>query len=598
MITLGKMKWSNCFSYAEDNEIDFSANQLTQIVGLNGHGKSSIALILEEVLYNKNSKNLKKSDILNRNMQAKSYEIEIAFDKDGTTYYIKTTRATLATVKFFKDSIDISSHTATGTYKLIEEVIGFDHKTFAQVVYQSNAAGLEFLTATDSNRKKFLIDLLNLSKYVDAADIFKAAAKEVGEQVTILTTKVSTTEAWIAKYVDTNTVEIGICSVPEAPHEYIEKVAELNQQVKTIDADNKKITQNNTYKSILDGIVLDAPIQRSVVNLAEYQIMQIECSTAIKTAEALIAKIRKAGAACPTCAHKVDQPQAEGIIITNTIAISDNKVLLAELTAISKEANRVNALVTTQELNKQEYEEYHSLYDASLSASLINKDVLELLIETNEANIISINSKIKSITSDNTIAIAHNAKIEVIIGQLKEFREELIVLRAELTEVSVRLSTLQVLVKTFSPGGLVAYKIECLVKDLEEVINEYLNEISSGRFQLSFVIAGADKLNVVITDNGRDIDILALSGGERARVNTAALLGIRKLMQSLSNARINLLILDETISSLDIDGKEKLVDVLLAEEHLNTFIISHDFTHPLLEKINVIKENNISRIES
>ena len=68
-------------------------------------------------------------------------------------------------------------------------------------------------------------------------------------------------------------------------------------------------------------------------------------------------------------------------------------------------------------------------------------------------------------------------------------------------------------------------------------------------------------------------------------------------IKTLSNSRINLLILDETIENLDTEGKEKLVEVLLAEEHLNTFVISHGFSHPLLEKIQVIKTKNISRIE-
>ncbi len=67
--------------------------------------------------------------------------------------------------------------------------------------------------------------------------------------------------------------------------------------------------------------------------------------------------------------------------------------------------------------------------------------------------------------------------------------------------------------------------------------------------------------------------------------------------QTLSSSRINLLILDETVETLDTDGKEKLVEVLLQEEHLNTFLVSHGFSHPLLEKINVIKRNNISQIE-
>jgi ABC-type molybdenum transport system ATPase subunit/photorepair protein PhrA len=69
-------------------------------------------------------------------------------------------------------------------------------------------------------------------------------------------------------------------------------------------------------------------------------------------------------------------------------------------------------------------------------------------------------------------------------------------------------------------------------------------------------------------------------------------------MQTLSSSRINLLILDETVEALDTDGKEKLVEVLLSEEHLNTFLVSHGFTHPLLEKVNVVKHNNLSQIEA
>ncbi len=65
MITLQKLKWSNCFSYGADNELDLSSNTVTQVLGTNGMGKSSIPLIIEEALYNKNSKGIKKADIPN-----------------------------------------------------------------------------------------------------------------------------------------------------------------------------------------------------------------------------------------------------------------------------------------------------------------------------------------------------------------------------------------------------------------------------------------------------------------------------------------------------------------------------------------------------
>jgi ABC-type molybdenum transport system ATPase subunit/photorepair protein PhrA len=68
-------------------------------------------------------------------------------------------------------------------------------------------------------------------------------------------------------------------------------------------------------------------------------------------------------------------------------------------------------------------------------------------------------------------------------------------------------------------------------------------------------------------------------------------------MQSLSQNRINLLILDETIETLDVEGKERLVEVLLGEENLNTLLVSHGFTHPLVEKLQVTKRKNISKLE-
>jgi DNA repair exonuclease SbcCD ATPase subunit len=90
---------------------------------------------------------------------------------------------------------------------------------------------------------------------------------------------------------------------------------------------------------------------------------------------------------------------------------------------------------------------------------------------------------------------------------------------------------------------------------------------------------------------------LALSSGELARVNTSTLLAIRKLMSSISTSKINVLFLDEVINVLDDQGKEKLVEVLLQEEDLNTYLVSHGWTHPLLDKIEVIKSSNISRLE-
>lgn len=598
MITLEKMRWSNVFSYGEDNEIDFSKNPLTQIVGLNGHGKTSIALILEEVLYNKNSKGIKKADIINRNNNSKNYTIELWFDKDGDKYHIKTVRGATQTVKLTRNGEDISSHTATGTYKTIEELIGYDHKTFTQIVYQSSAASLEFLTATDSNRKKFLIDLLGLSRYVGYGDVFKAIVKELELEIAGLSSKIATTQSWIDKYKSTDlSLKQPLPSPVDDPRELVEKVSEIKETIKTIEVTNKKIVQNNKYKELLDATSPEPVGVRPELDTVQLTADKAENSKSIKDAEAFIQKMKKLGTSCPTCLQQVDSlkvkelvSEQEQIVVSCGGAVKHLETVLKDYELKLKEWTR------RTEVNKQ-YETYYNLYDSSMSTELLDKLELEKQIHDLEKQITDISSEIKRVTTKNAEISAHNAKVELISSQLQDNQTALVELKGELDSLNDRLGTLQVLVKTFSSTGLIAYKIECLVKDLEEVTNSYLQELSSGRFQISFRVSSSDKLNVVITDNGKDIEMLALSGGERARVNAAALLGIRKLMQSLSNTRINLLVLDETIENLDLEGKEKLVEVLLSEPYLNTFVISHGFTHPLLSKIQVVKEHNISRIE-
>ena len=205
-------------------------------------------------------------------------------------------------------------------------------------------------------------------------------------------------------------------------------------------------------------------------------------------------------------------------------------------------------------------------------------------------------NKIQKVVEENEQRERHNTRIGIILEQTGQFQEQLAQLENALESSENKLAILETLKKAFSTNGLLAYKIESLVKELEILTNEYLAEFSDGRFSINFVVTN-DKLNVEVSDNGNIIDILALSSGELARVNIATLVAIRKLMTSISRSQINVLFLDEVNQALDEQGKEKVVEVLLKEENLNTYLVSHGWTHPLLEKIEIIKENNISRLD-
>ena len=138
--------------------------------------------------------------------------------------------------------------------------------------------------------------------------------------------------------------------------------------------------------------------------------------------------------------------------------------------------------------------------------------------------------------------------------------------------------------------------MKSLTKELQNSINYYLSLLSDGQFQVKFTL-DREKLNIVVVNNGVSTPIETVSGGEFSRIQTAILLAIRNLLSKLGGSSINLLFLDEITGVLDDEGKEKLIEVLQTEENLNVFLISHDFTHPLIDQIQIKKDNNISSIE-
>ena len=597
MITLKQLQWNNCFSYGSDNELLLDDNTVTQIIGTNGTGKSSIPLIIEEALYNKNSKGIKKADIPNRYV-GKGYNIKLAFTKDEDTYVVSIDRKTSVKVKLEKNGEDISSHTATNTYKTIQDTIGVDFKTFSQLVYQNTNASLQFLTATDTNRKKFLIDLLHLENYVELFDIFKEAARVVSLEINGIQAKLDTIEKWLAdnKLGDTNILPM--LDLPISSDEDEKQFRHLTKEIENISEKNKKISKNNQLRRLLGQIDLQEAQSCTVTEKKSYDSLQAQVGTHTQVAagsQRLIEKLNKLGDVCPTCEQEVDPTFKQSLVQTETGKVTKAEKEIERITEEIRRIKNDNKEFEQAQKLEADWKDLYRSIDKSLPPTLLDKQELESRLASVRAQLLERKSELENTAKENERRTRHNTRITVIQEQTDAFLKELAEFQDVLAKQDALLSNLEILKKSFSTNGLLAYKIENLVKELEELANTYLAELSDGRFTLEFVVSN-DKLNVQVEDDGKIVDILALSSGELARVNTATLIAIRKLMSSISKSRLNILFLDEVIAVLDDTGREKLVEVLLNED-LNTYIVSHGWTHPLLEKKEVVKEENISRLE-
>ena len=596
MIILKTLRWDNCFSYGKGNILDLNSSNLTQLVGTNGMGKSSIPLIIEEVLFNKNSKGIKKQEIQNRFVND-GYAINLTFSVDDSEYEIDVTRKASIKCKLYENGEDISSHTATNTYKTVQELLGLDFKTFTQLVYQNTNTSLQFLTATDTNRKKFLIDLLKLTEYVEFFEIFKEASREISLEINSLESKSDT----IIKWLNENKLEsidiLPILNLPKSSEKDEQELQQLRNDFEKISEKNKKIIDNNFNKEQLqqleadenrlfkgEKIDLDAMLQKLGTVRAQ-----------LSDAQAHLEKVSELDGQCPTCEQDIDWDKMEELRMSYVRSITSGVDQEEDIEEKLERDRDNNLRVGRRDSLQNEFENLIRNVDNSLPTEIFDGEKLSSKIDEITSKIQNVRMEIERIAESNMQAERHNTRLDIISEQTNNFENELEEIVAALSKVEEKATHLEILKKAFSTNGLLAYKIENLVKDLEDLTNEYLAELSAGRFSLEFVVTN-DRLNVEITDNAKIVDILALSSGELARVNTATLLAIRKLMSSISSSRINTLFLDEIISVLDDEGKEKLVEILLGED-LNTYLVSHGWTHPLLAKVEVIKEDNISRLE-
>jgi DNA repair exonuclease SbcCD ATPase subunit len=597
MITLQKLTWNNCFSYGANNELNLTSSTLTQIIGTNGMGKSSIPLIIEEALFNKNSKGIKKADIPNRYVN-KGYNISLTFKKDKDIFKITVDRKTSIKVKLEKNGEDLSSHTSSNTYKTIQKIVGVDFKTFSQLVYQNTNASLQFLTATDTNRKKFLIDLLQLEKYLNVFEIFKEIHKETSSKKIAVASKLQTVQKWLENNIleDSNILPMLNLEIDTSKDE--KELRSLMVEFENISEKNKKIIKNNQYKKLLKAINIQE-LQSSDSKYKEYgDILSLsgEYESEIKREQAVVDKLTKLGQECPTCNQKISYNIKQSMITEAATKVKIAEGARNDLKERIKSIKTENAEYKRVQASIKDWEDLFRSIDNELPSAILDKGELEVCMVRLRNKLQESKREISRIASENERRTKHNTRIQIINEQTESFLNDLKLCEEELKEISSLESYLEILKKSFSTNGLIAYKIETLVKELEILTNKYLAELSDGRFTLEFIVTN-DKLNVQITDNANIVDILSLSSGELARVNTSTLVAIRRLMSSISKSKINVLFLDEVINVLDDVGKEKLVEVLQEEKELNTFIVSHGWTHPLLDKLEVLKEGNVSRLE-
>ena len=609
-IVLKELTFNNMFSYGMDNTVIFNKNKITQLTAPNGYGKSTIALILQELLFGKNIKGIKKGDILNRYSTQKSWDAALLFTVDEVNYQIKSARQGASTkVTLLEEGTDISEHKVLDTYKKIKDILGMDFEVFSQITYQSSVDLLDFIKATDTNRKKFLINLFNLQKYLVMGDAIKLAAGVLDKELIGKNGEMKGIMDFLEEVrIPEKKVLIEVPSIDESLRD---KIAKLNNDLTSYEDTCKKIDNNNLYITERDSLKFDTAIKdperereiRQCTNIIEGD------TDKIKKLTSEIAKSKKElnnldiSDTCYVCNQSIDNSKSMEMKEVLQDHIDEATADIVQCTARNEQSNifleNFNAEVKKYNSNKKNIEKFEQLSQVIDTAlSITYPDFSNLQKEKKQ-----LEDALRNQVNDNETARSHNesvnmqnTKIDALIEQKQNFLARQTLLNDDIITLNQKLKNLNILKKAFSPTGIVAFKLENLSKELEKSINKYLSELSDGQFQVLFRLT-KEKLNIVVINNGKETSIEGVSSGEFSRIQTAILLAIRNLLSKIGGNHINLLFLDEITGVLDDEGKEKLIEILQVEERMNVFLISHDFTHPLIDKIAITKKDNISIIE-
>jgi len=605
-IVLNKLTFSNMFSYGKNNVMDLSNNRITQLTAPNGSGKSSIAMIIQETLFNKNIKGIKKTDILNRWSKEKSWSTSLTFTKDDTNYKVDVTRSGAQTkVKLIEDGVDISDHKVLDTYKKIADIVGTDFEVFSQLTYQSSTDLLEFLKATDANRKKFLINLFNLEKYISIGERVKTKSTEVDREYNRLIGELKTIDDFLAlTSIPAKQTEKDVPNIDEALQR---EIGVLQQELHNYETTCKKIDKNNMYIEERDEIqfISGMTTPEEFLYNEDYQDIKnniVVLRSEINTLENDVTKVQ-VNDTCPACGQTIDTTHLVKLKEDLKDALNEKTTLYKEaMEKATKWSNEIKQIDTKKKEyidNKRKIERFEHL--TQLIDNTVAKDYPDIgniktrINELQGEYSIQANDS-KDAQEHNKQVSMHNARVDALIDQKNDFTVRQQSVKDDTLSKSNQINSLNILKKAFSTSGIVAFKLENLTKELEVSINYYLSILSDGQFQVEFKL-DKEKLNISVINNGISTPIETVSGGEFSRIQTSILLAIRSLLSKLGGSSVNLLFLDEITGVLDDEGKDKLVEVLQKEDNLNVFLISHDFTHPLIDKVSIVKDDNISSIQ-
>ena len=546
------IEFKNVFAYGEEvQRIDYSSDgKLILLKGQSGAGKSAILSLPILVLYGKLTK-VTKSAIANR--VNKHGWVRGTIIK-GQHKYVIEREFSPNSLKIWKDDEEVDLFgTSAGEDYIEKEIIEIPITTFTNMITISMKKFKSFLSLSPTERKGVVDEIFDVRIINMVFDQLKKDAKEIGASINgdnstlfSLTSTLNNANNELLKIQQNN-------ATPEAQAQIEEnkkKIEELNQQLLQYNDAAQKVSEKQ---------------QENNTEITNKSREVTENDMHIRTIREKINLYNQSK--CPTCSSVFSGPEFDNLKKQlNDVyeqKVEKKKVLESELNELREKS---------QKIAEAGQKVQNGMYQIRLNInSLLNDNNL-------------IEQKVKM-----------SAEYQAVQNIIDQTNEQMNGVKKSIEEKTSKLLYLQKLQAVYSIDGVT-----------KMIINNYLpllnDEIAENLLLLGFpyTLKFDNSFRPVLKDVNFEISVETLSDGEQTRIDLVVLLSLYKLLKRKYSS-INLLTIDEIVSSLDVENSAKVMQflkVFAEENNINVFIVSHTNLDldEFDEVIEVEKTNGFSRI--
>ncbi len=581
---LSKISISNFLSI-EFAELEFKEFGLWLVDGwnfdmgrANAAGKTAICNAISFALYGKIPRKITASDILRTG--SKSGYVELELESNGTIFKVRRERPNKVT--FWQDSTELPL-----SQDDFETKIKIKYDQFLAVMYFAQGYSGRFISLNDSEKKDFLIKLLNLdsfSKYKAAADdelkILNKQKEAITSKINELNTKIQTYEESLVDDVEIYRAQLQV--LDKAIEKCMSEVHVLGEIPKP---------SQQTYKA--EEAKLDALLKEEVAASAQRPLL-------LKEHQKLSAQLSNfkgppPSLSCPECASSVVISAGKLIPASQPVDHSHEKAeITKQMEAIKLNIDFLDEIIRKSESYKIQKRDLYSAHQEKVN----NYTVVQGRIADFKAQAAKFTNKRESISEKLSQQADIRAKIETAKAQESAQK-------VTLGDVLLKSDLFSTMSTVFSATGAQAYVLDSTIDALNAYIKSNIAEIWNN-ISYQFLTTKENSKGEVIAKfseelvmDGEEKALGSLSGGEYRALSIAVDFAVVDLLSNFLGIRISPIILDEPFDGLDIVGKETVIELLEKMAiHRQIFVIDHsaEVRASFADVIRVEKRSGVSTL--